>query len=197
MNEELAKIHRARSGGIFSEIELGEREVVEMEVKRSKMGLVLIWSGEVLVFLLLTFALVSLAGREWTMLISLNDEAMKYLYLIVVMMYALLLVSGWVGTMVYRANAMTITNKRVIQKTTTALFARSMNVIELSSIEDVSISEKSVFDRIFRMGTLRLATVGDETTYTMSYVNVGEANIKKIAKLVHEAKNRKRKKKPE
>ena len=195
MKEELAKIHQARQTEDFSGIDFGVNEVVEHYVKRSKMGLIMIWGGEIIAFILLTVLMVAASRSGGGLIMPLNEEAKKYLNMIFMIMYGVLILSALIGTAVYKANAIIITNKRAIQKTRTALFARSLNVIELSSIEDVSFAQKSILDQIFRLGTLRMSTVGDETTYTLTYVDSSSVDIKKIAKLVHDAKSKKRSKK--
>ena len=191
MKEELKKIHQAKSQQKFPGVDLEEGEFVEVYIERSRKGLLLIWAGEVVGFVILTIILVMLlSGGGRSMLFPLNDAAVGYLYLVVVTLYLVLLLSGWVGTMIYRANHLIVTNKRVMQRSTTSLFARSVNVIDLSSVEDVSFAQSNIFDQVFGIGTIRMSTVGDETTYTLSFVDTPTDEIKKIAKLVHEVKKR-------
>ena len=71
------------------------------------------------------------------------------------------------------------------------LFTRSSNVIELSRIEDVSFKQNGFFDYIFRIGTIRMSTVGDETTYTFPFVDTPTDEVNLIAHLIHLAKERK------
>ena len=46
--------------------------------------------------------------------------------------------------------------------------------------------------RIFHYGTLRLATVGDETTYTFKYSDITPEDMKAISKMITDAKKRHR-----
>ena len=191
MKEELKKIHQAKSQQKFPGVDLEEGEFVEVHIERSRKGLILIWAGEAVGFVILTIILIMLlSGGGRNTLFPLNDAAVGYLYLVVVMLYLVLLLSGWVGTMIYRANHLIVTNKRVMQRSTTSLFARSVNVIDLSSVEDVSFAQKNIFDQVFGIGTIRMSTVGDETTYTLTFVDEPTDEIKKIAKLVHEIKKK-------
>ncbi len=169
-------------------VELEAGEVVKVEVRRSKLGLIMIWAGEALGIVALTAILFLLMGAKDDLTLQLNEASMGYLYLVIIMLYIVLIVSGLVGTMVYNANHLVVTNKRVIQKTMTSLFARSLNVIALSSVEDVSFAEKNIMDRIFRVGTLRMSTVGDETTYAMSYVDASGNSAQRIMKLLSASK---------
>lgn len=73
--------------------------------------------------------------------------------------------------------------------------SNSVNVIDLSSVEDASFRQDSLLEKIFSYGTLRLATVGDETTYTFKYAKVNGDELSAIIKLISEAKKENGKKK--
>jgi hypothetical protein len=66
--------------------------------------------------------------------------------------------------------------------------ANSLNMIDLSSIEDTSFSQAGVVQKIFGYGTFRLSTVGDETTYTFKKSDITPEEVKAVAKLVSSAK---------
>ena len=69
--------------------------------------------------------------------------------------------------------------------------ATSKNVIDLSSIEDASFRQNSIFHKLINIGTLRLSTVGDETTYTLQYTDsIGGDELNGITKLIRTARNR-------
>ena len=194
MKEELAKIHRAKGKKYdIPGVELGEGEYVELMINRSKLGLILIWAGEAAGFVVLTIILVLFSGGGTnSTLFPLSQEAIGYLYLMIFALYAVLILSGAIGTKIYRANHLFVTNKRVIQRSTTSLFARSLNIIDLASIEDVRFEQKNVFDRVCKVGMVRMSTVGDESTYTFPMVDVETNNMKTVTRLVHEAKKRKK-----
>lgn len=188
MKNDLAKIHHARSTKDFPEIDLEDNEWVVLHIVRSKIGLFLIWAGEILGFILLTAALILLLTGD-TSRLGLNSTAINYLYIIIFALYALLIVSGILGTIVYKANHLYITNRRAIHKSRPSLFVNSTNIIDLQSIEDVSFRQAGILDQIFKLGTIRMATVGDETTYTFTMVNTPRDEIKTITSLIHKIKD--------
>ena len=53
MKEDLAKLHHARSKKDYPELELEEDEFVELDIRRSRYGLLGIWSLTVLVGLII------------------------------------------------------------------------------------------------------------------------------------------------
>ena len=82
---------------------------------------------------------------------------------------------------------MYITNHRAIQNIRTSIFNTSTNVIELERIEDVSFHQKGFFGAIFNIGTLRMSTVGDETTYTFEMLDTPTDEVETISKLVRDS----------
>ena len=188
--QDLEKLRHARSVKDFPEIDLEEGEYVELSIRRSRKGLILIWAGEVAGFIILTLLLIWIPRN--LELMGLNEAAMGYLYMIIFILYIVLLMSGLIGSLIYNNNLLVITNMRVIQKIRSNLLASSMNVIDLGSIEDVSFKKSGAFEYFFHLGTIRMSTVGDETTYTFPYVDTPRDEVKTIASLVHKAKKQKK-----
>ena len=96
--------------------------------------------------------------------------------------------AGLISLRIYRGNKLFITNKRVMQFSMTSLVSSSVNIIDLKSIEDASFHQNSLLQKIFKYGTLRLSTGGDETTYTFPFSDISGEELKTIAYLVSNAK---------
>ena len=190
MKPDILKIRSARSKQDFPDVDLDEGEFVELAVNRSKIGLVLIWIVAIAAAALLLVAGILLLVSEASSTFNLNGSAKLYLGIGIVTIFAVIFIIGMVGAYVYKNNHLIITNKRAIQQSTTSLFSRSTNIIDLQSIEDVSFQQAGIFQYLFHLGTIRMATVGDETTYTFPYVDTPRDEIKVITRLVHEAKER-------
>ena len=97
-----------------------------------------------------------------------------------------------ISTKVYKGNRLYVTNKRLIHYEQTSLTAKSVNTIDLVSVEDVSFKQKGLIDQIFQLGSLRMSTVGDETTYTFKYAAKPTDEIETISYLIHVAKTRRK-----
>ncbi len=192
MKKELVRLRHARSKKDFPEITLEEDEYVELAIRRSKIGLIFIWIGVLLGFAALTFALILfIHGATSSSVFKINASSKHYLYIMIFALYAILILVGIVSTVTYASNKLYITNKRAIQMSMTSLFSKSVNVIDLVSIEDVSFKQNGIFEHIFQLGTIRMATVGDETTYTFKYVNTPRDELDTITHLVHTIKSKK------
>ena len=68
----------------------------------------------------------------------------------------------------------------------------SINIIDLVSVEDASFHQENILQKMFNYGTFRLATVGDETTYTFKYSDISPSELRAVTKLLTEAKTKKR-----
>jgi flagellar biosynthesis protein FliQ len=191
MKKELTQIKHARSAKEFPEIELEENEYVVLHIKRAHVGIVLIWSavGAMVLALSVLLIIISSSSTFTSSAFVINEQSLGYLRLAILAVYAVIVFGGFVTHSIYDQNQLYITNYRAIQKTRTSLFANSTNVIKLSRIEDVSYRQKTLFDHIFKIGTLRMSTVGDETTYTFPWLDTPNDEVNTISHLVYENKH--------
>lgn len=182
-------MRHARSAKDFPNIDLNEDEHVVLSMTRTKLGLIGIWLFASVVIILLTMLLVVVANNPTVsgFLDAVGSESTKYLYILIGLAYFIIILATIVSHIVYRDNKMYITNKRAIQQVRTSLFSGSTNIIDLQRIEDVSFHQKGFFDTVFNVGTLRMATVGEETTYTFTLLDTPHDEVALISKLVTES----------
>lgn len=188
MKKDLVRLRHARSTKDFPGLKLEADEYVELSIKRSPVGLILIWTGEVIGAMALFVVMMALTHGDFSL--RLNSTAKNFMYFIFYVVMGVMLVAGLIGTYVYRGNSLYVTNHRVIQNSVMSLMAKSTNVIELSKIEDVSFKQSGLYEYIFRLGTIRMSTVGDETTYTFKLVDIPTDELEVISHLVHVEKYR-------
>lgn len=186
MKEDVIKLRHERSLKDYPGLALEDDEFVELEIKRSRAGLVLIWGAVVLLSIVMAvcIAVLGLSGDA----INMNASARNYLLMLLIILMVLFIVAGLVLSYVYKGNRMYVTNHRIIRYATDALFAHSKNVINLVSVEDVSFRQNSIIQNLLRYGTIRLSTVGDETTYSFPFVDTPTDELDTISHLVHVAK---------
>jgi hypothetical protein len=188
MDENLAKIRHERSKKDFPMLTLEDDEYVEYAFKRASVCLMLIMAGTGIgvIIILLGFLLV-LLGQS-----MIDEMGKKFLFIMLFALFASVIVIRIVALKTYRGNRLFITNQRVIQLLMTSLVSSSVNAIDLTGVEDVSFHQDGIMPRIFHYGTLRLATVGDETTYTFKYSDITPEDMKAISKMITDAKKRHR-----
>ena len=199
MKKELIKLHHARSAKDFPELRLEENEFVELAISRSNLGVVLMWGAAGFGYLALFIAILFLEFNAADASSVLGGFAKSYLYLIILILFCIITAAAFISTKVYRANRLYVTNKRLIHHQANSLFSKSVNVIELLAIEDVSFMQENIADHFFKLGTIRMSTVGDETTYVFKYVNTPKDELDTITHLVHleKEKTKRRHRRPE
>ena len=190
MKQELIKLHHARSTKDFPELRLEENEFVELAIQRSKLGLIFIWGIAAIGYIALLVAIIFLEFSATANSNNLNGFAKSYLYLIIIILFGIITIAAFVGSKVYRENRLYVTNKRLIYHQANTLFSKSVNVIELLSIEDVSFKQENIGDHLFKLGTIRMSTIGDETAYVFKFVNTPDDELDMITHLVHMEKEK-------
>ena len=184
MDEGLVRIRHERSVKDFPFLKLEDNEYVEFAFKRARVWLNLILGSlsAGLILILLAFLLV-LMGQS-----SIDATGVSFLYIILGALLFAVLLAGLFTVIVYRGNRLFVTNKHVIPLTMISPMANSVNMIDLSSIEDTSFSQNGIMQKLFGYGTFRLATVGEETTYTFKNSDITQEELKAVSKLVTIAK---------
>lgn len=193
MDEGLIKIRHDRSRKDFPFLKLDDDEYVEFAFTRAKICLAMIFGGIAagLIFVLLAFLLVVL-GQS-----TIDEMGRHFMFILLVTLMCVAIVAGLIALMVYRGNRLFITNKHAIQMVMKSPMATSINLIDLSSIEDASFSQNGIWQKLFNFGTFRLSTVGDETTYTFEYSDIKPNELKAVSDLITEAKKRARRRSQE
>jgi len=190
MKTELARVQHARSAKDFPEIDLEQDEHVVLHIRRSRIGVIFIWTVVALMIIALSITLILLAASNGSnnSVFSMNELSLRYLRLGIFALYVVIFFGGLVGQNIYNSNQIYVTNHRLIQKSRNSIFAHSTNIIELRRIEDVSFRQSSLIDNLFHIGMLRMSTVGEETTYSLKYVDTPRDEVKTISHLVYECK---------
>lgn len=193
MKAELEKLRHARSAKDFPNIKLNEDEHVELSIKRSLLGVIAIWLISAICIIAITTILIIIFNDQnvKNMVEKLPGSARNSMYIIIAVIYILALLIPFVLNSIYKSNTMLITNQRAIQVIRSSLFNTSTNIIELQKIEDVSFHKNGVLDTIFNIGTLRMSTVGDETTYTFTMLDTPHDEVERISELVKASHHRK------
>ena len=182
-DENLSNIRHERSKKDFPALKLDEGEYVEYVFSRARICYAAIWG----------IVAAALAAIITVYLICSNHAVSGglengFLSLLCISLGTIALIGGAVATKIYNCNKLFLTNKRAIQYVMISPMVSSKNAIDLSGIEDVSFSQNSILQKIFKIGTLRLSTVGDETTYTFAYTENPGEDMNDIMKLIRTSK---------
>lgn len=186
MDESLAKIRHERSVKDFPNLGLEDDEYVEFYFKRARICLLAIWGGAFLgVVVILLGVLLVLMGQS-----QIDELGLQFMFIILFALLATVILAFLFALKVYYGNKLFVTNRRVIQFIMMSPVSTSINIIDLLSIEDASFRQESLLQKLFNFGTLRLSTVGDETTYTFTHSDIRPEQLKAVTDLISAAKKR-------
>ena len=186
MNENLVKIRHDRSEKDFPFLKLEEDEWVEFAFKRAKICYLLIFGAVAGGLMIVLFAfLVVLMGQA-----SIDSGGRNFMYLLLIILIGMGLLFGATAVVVFRGNQMYVTNKHVVQIIMKTPVSKSVNIIDLPSVEDASFRQDGILQTMLHYGTFRLSTVGDETTYTFPYSDISPADLRAVSKLITTTKEK-------
>jgi len=170
ISPELAMKHK-RSSEMYPDIDLSESEYVVKVARRHPIGLLLPIVMSVILFIvafLPIFASSSLRNFfNETLSIEVPSAILALFTLLLIFSGAAIL---FVSFYVFKNNKLYLTNESVIQRIQISLFSKQEQSVSLASIEDSSYKKSNVLQYIFDYGDIRLSTIGEETTYKLSYV---------------------------
>lgn len=166
------------------DIALEKGEHLVLVIKRSKLIPVGFWAGAFLCSAILIAASILVNGGS-SLLFNMDAASRSFFLMIILVVLGTIWIATLISTHVYLGNCLYVTNKRLIQNTVNSLFSSSTNVIDLVAVEDVSFKQAGIFEHFFSIGTLRMSTIGSETTYTFSHVDTPTDELETITHLVH------------
>ena len=162
--------------------EKGEHLV--LVIKPTKLIPIGFWAGAFLASAFLIAASILINGSG-NLFFNLDPTSRSFFMMIILIVLGTIWIATLVSTHVYSGNRLYVTNKRLIQNIVTSLFSSSTNVIDLVAVEDVSFKKSGIFEHLFSIGTLRMSTIGSETTYTFKNVDTPTDELETITHLVH------------
>ena len=159
------KARHEQSVRTYPDITVDEDEYVVLSMRRHSLGYLLniIVSAFISVLLISAWIIIYIMPNPLPIPANFKPQ----ISLIFGSITLLLIILTYVNYVVYRANRFVITNERAIQWI--SIMSQKKQVINLESIEDISYSREGILQHLFDYGTVKLSTVGDESTYTFPF----------------------------
>ena len=186
---ELLKLRRARSRKDFPNIKVEDNEYVVLKSKRSGVVPILTWAGVALAAIFFITLNILISKTMTNSVFAMDAMSRGFFSIVIDVVFGVIVIAALIGLNVYSNNRLFVTNKRIIQQAQASLFSSSTNVIDLVSIEDVSFKQSGIWEHLIKVGTLRMSTIGEETTYTFKYVDTPIDELETITHLVHVEKD--------
>lgn len=183
------KIKHDSSKKLYPDLNLSEGEYVIVTVRRHPIGLIIpLILGVVLVALSLS---VLFNYDLFVQSFQLRGPAadVSIVFFPIILFILLICIGTYIAYYVYSNNRFYLTNESVIQELQTGLFNHREQTVSLGSIEDASYTQSGLVQEMLNYGSIRLSTVGDETTYTFPFVTNPKEHIATLNNAVEAFKN--------
>jgi hypothetical protein len=164
------KIKHDHSRQLYPTLNLSEAEYVINLVKRHPIGLFIPFG---IGLLFVTLGVTAIFNYDAVVqILQLKGIAADGVTMILPILAFILLVCllTYIAYYIYISNRFFLTNESIIEQTQTGLFSHSEKSIDLARIEDVSYTQSNILQVLVGYGSVRLSTIGDETSYRYKYV---------------------------
>lgn len=152
----------------FNMIEFDENERLVREIRKHPFGVFLIELGGLLIAAGLIAVVLFVLSTD-----SLPEEIVgAKIAIIAAAVITLLFVSigTMLGSFIYRASVIFITSEKIAQVFYQNILNRKISQLSIGDIQDVTVSQRGLFPRLFHYGTLVIETSGEQSNYTFTYV---------------------------
>lgn len=188
ITDEVREKHK-KSRKLFPNIDLCDDEYVISSIKRHPVGLIGPFAVGVILITLTFIALFNLDALVPTVASTGKNASLVSVILPVLLVILLVVIATYTTYFIYYNNRFFLTNKSVYQIIQTGLFSKHEQTISLRNIEDASYTQTGIFQQLLNYGSIRLSTIGDEHTYTLTYVESPKSQISMLNRAVKSFKN--------
>ncbi|TAL14155.1 PH domain-containing protein [Patescibacteria group bacterium] len=183
------KVKHDRSKQLYPTLNLSEGEYVIAVVKRHPIGLFLSFGiglilTTVVISALFNYDLVVQFFRLKGAAADINAMALPLVALVL-----LICLMTYIAYYIYTNNRFYLTNESIIDQMQISLFAHTEKSIDLASIEDISYTQTNILQGLINYGSIKLSTIGDETTYRYTFVSNPKECVSTLNSAVEAFKN--------
>lgn len=175
-----SKEHRAQAAArltplgkrYFELIEFDESEDLILEIRKHPFGLLLVELTGLFVTVVVALVTIVLPSAvDFNTLLGVDDGLFKSIIIGVGLILTILSLIGTViASILYRSNVIFVTTDKIAQVLYTSIFNRKISQLSIGDVQDVTVTQKGIFARIFNYGTLVIETAGEQQNYTFTYV---------------------------
>lgn len=157
---------------LFRFVEFDDEEELLAEIRKHPIGLFLITATGIFISLTILFAttVLSIGANSSGAFDQFGTTPQMILIVSGMLLTGLGLVATFVIGIIYRSNVVFITDQKIAEVMYISLFNRRIVQLGIGSVEDVTVSQKGVFPRVFDYGTLLVETAGELENCTFTYV---------------------------
>lgn len=167
LDDKLLTLRHEQAKEQFPTLKLLENEIVLKVIRRHVIGVIAIWAVGLLIAILIVGVWISISLGNYSHGFGFNPQQSVFGdgSVIVGLLLVMVAIFTMIFTKVYRTNSLIVTTERVVQYISNGLFDYKKQTIDLSWVEDVSYHRRGLLETLFNYGSVRLSTIGDESTY--------------------------------
>lgn len=176
----------------YPKLNLSDKEYVVLDVQRHSIGLAIPMIATALVVGVILSLLLNLPAIVSQAMPSVSSISYAPVWLGGLLLIALCLIGCGISVWVYRNNQLIVTSESVVQQVQRGLLMHDEQTASLGSIENVNYEQNGLMQMLFNYGTISMRTVGDETSYGLTYVSSPRQQTATINTTIEAFKNNRR-----
>jgi uncharacterized membrane protein YdbT with pleckstrin-like domain len=147
-------------------------EVIMLQATRHAVGVIAIFAmAGVAAFLVLAMYMFVISDSSFFNSIGMNADNVGAIGALVMIILMVLIVGvSLLAATVYKKSRLILTNQKVVLIQYHSLIAREVSQLNIGEVEDVNVSQPSIFDRIFKTGRITIETSGEQNNYVLTQV---------------------------
>ena len=165
----------AHAKQFFPLMEFDKGEELVWEIRKHRFGLFIIYFVGTIVTLTLVVLLILVPMSYSSDFLGLGIELGQLKPVLILagfLLAALSLGATLISAFLYTSDVVLVTSEKIAQFLHETIFNRKISQLSIGDVQDVTVTQKGLFARIFNYGTLVIETAGEQQNYTFTYTPV-------------------------
>lgn len=147
-------------------------EVILEQATRHPVGVFAIYAfGAITVFLAITALLFISSDSALLNSFGANSGSVLGIGSLVVLLLATFVIGGTLlAAHVYKKSRLILTNQKIVIIQYHSIISREVSQLNIGDAEDINVSQPTLFDRIFKTGTVTVETAGEQNNYVLTQI---------------------------
>lgn len=147
-------------------------EIMLEQATRHPIGIVAIFGFAAFAIAMIIAGLVFLASDNTITGLFGFDAAsvLSIAGLVAVILVAIIAGGAALAANVYKKSRLILTNQKVVLIQYHSIISREVSQLNIGEVEDVNVSQPTLFDRIFKTGRITIETAGEQNNYVLTQV---------------------------
>ena len=149
-----------------------DNEVMLDQAVRHPIGVISIFAFAGITIFMIIVGLIFL-GTDTSLVSSLGLDVASVMGIggvVAIVLIVLIAGGAAIAANVYKKSRLILTNQKIVVIQYHSLISREISQLNIGEVEDVNVSQPTLFDRIFKTGRITIETAGDQNNYVLTQV---------------------------